>query len=97
MSLNDLPLVGVPMNFARRRAGRLAAHDDVIAGYQNLLDLPFQIRNGLEPRSDPGDDLLPGIAEIIAAAGHPLRRGRLPDEFRSVLDDCGIEGVVERA
>src|SRR6266581_7598456 len=38
------------------RAGGFAAYGNLVARDQDLLDFPFQVRNGFEPLSDPGDD-----------------------------------------
>jgi hypothetical protein len=59
------------------------------------LIFPFQVRNRFEPLSDPDHDFIAGIAGIVAPAGLPIRRRRLADEFGSVFDEFGVEGLVE--
>jgi hypothetical protein len=61
MSLNDFSVGWRPHEFTCRSAGCLAAHDDVIARDQDLLDLPFQIGNRLETLANPGHDFVAGI------------------------------------
>ncbi len=36
-----------------------------------------------------------GIAQIVASAGHPFRRGGLLDEFGGILGVYSVQGFVE--
>ena len=46
--------------------------------------------------ADPGDDLVAGVAIIVAAAGYPFRRRHLADQIGAVAREFGIERLVER-
>ena len=81
--------------FTRGCAGCFAAYGDLVARDQDLLDFPFQVRNGLETLADPGDDFIAAVANIVAPTGDPLRRRRLLDEFGAVFGEFRIQGFVE--
>jgi hypothetical protein len=46
----------------------LSPHDDLVAGDQQLLDLPFEVWNGLAAALDPGDDTLTRSALVVGPA-----------------------------
>src|SRR6266851_1700210 len=81
--------------FAGWCAGCFAAHGNLVARDQDLLDFPFQVGDGFETLSDPGDDFIAAVADIVAPAGDPLRRGRLLDEFGALVGEFGVQGFVE--
>jgi hypothetical protein len=71
-------------------------HDYMIARDQDFLDFPFQVGDGLETLSHARQNLIAADADVIAPTGHPLRRGRLPDEFGAVFGEFSTQGFVER-
>jgi hypothetical protein len=64
MILKPLPL-GEHQEAARAVSPRPFPRDHLVAGDQQLLDLPFEVWNGLATAFDPGDDTVTRSALVV--------------------------------
>src|SRR5262249_1287250 len=81
---HDLEALAGGLDIKERRARyarRLPPHDDLVAGDDQLLDLPFEIWNGFAATLDPGNNTLAGridrLTHTTASSDPPPFRGAL--------------------